>query len=90
MSVATGKDALNYLDETDPDLIILDIMLSDMNGLDVLKAIKASKQIPVVMLSAKDTPRETTKAKQLGADDFIPKPFKDEELVGKIKELIKT
>jgi CheY-like chemotaxis protein len=90
VSVATGKDALIYLDETDPDLIILDIMLSDMNGLDVLKAIKASKQIPVVMLSAKDTPRETTKAKQLGADDFIPKPFKDEELVGKIKELIKN
>lgn len=89
VSVATGKEALNFLDESTPDLIILDIMLTDMNGLDVLKAIKASKQIPVVMLSAKDTPRETTKAKQLGADDFIPKPFKDEELVGKIKELIK-
>lgn len=90
VSVATGKDALNYLDDNDPDLIILDIMLSDVNGLDVLKAIKASKQIPVVMLSAKDTPRETTKAKQLGADDFIPKPFKDEELVSKIKELVKS
>ncbi|GEM_PF-612647 len=89
VSVATGKDALNYLDENSPDLIILDIMLTDMNGLDVLKAIKASKDIPVVMLSAKDTPRETTKAKQLGADDFIPKPFKDEELVAKIKELVK-
>lgn len=89
ISVATGKEALNFLDENTPDLIILDIMLTDMNGLDVLKAIKASKQIPVVMLSAKDTPRETTKAKQLGADDFIPKPFKDEELVSKIKELIK-
>lgn len=89
VSVATGKEALNFLDERTPDLIILDIMLTDMNGLDVLKAIKASKQIPVVMLSAKDTPRETSKAKQLGADDFIPKPFKDEELVGKIKELIK-
>lgn len=89
ISVATGKEALSYLDENTPDIIILDIMLSDVNGLDVLKAIKASKQIPVVMLSAKDTPRETSKAKQLGADDFIPKPFKDEELVGKIKELIK-
>ncbi|MGH1362889.1 MAG: response regulator transcription factor [Calditrichia bacterium] len=89
VAVATGKEALKYLDENDPDLIILDIMLSDVNGLDILKAIKASKQIPVVMLSAKDTPRETTKAKQLGADDFIPKPFKDEELVSKIKELIK-
>lgn len=88
VSVATGKEALNYLDDNTPDLIILDIMLSDVNGLDILKAIKASKDIPVVMLSAKDTPRETSKAKQLGADDFIPKPFKDEELVGKIKELI--
>lgn len=89
VSVSTGKDALSYLDENSPDLIILDIMLSDVNGLDVLKAIKSSKDIPVVMLSAKDTPRETSKAKQLGADDFIPKPFKDEELVGKIKDLIK-
>ena len=88
MSVANGKDALKYLDDNDPDIIILDIMLPDVNGLDVLKAVKASKQIPVVMLSAKDTPRETSKAKELGADDFIPKPFKDEELVGKIKELV--
>lgn len=89
VSVATGKDALKYLDENDPDLIILDIMLPDVNGLDVLKAVKASKQqIPVVMLSAKDTPRETSKAKELGANDFIPKPFKDEELVSKIKELV--
>ena len=88
MSVANGKDALKYLDDNNPDIIILDIMLPDVNGLDVLKAVKASKQIPVVMLSAKDTPRETSRAKELGADDFIPKPFKDEELVSKIKELV--
>ncbi len=88
VSVATGKEALSYLDEKEPDLVILDIMLPDVNGLDILKAIKASKKIPVVMLSAKDTPRETGKAKELGADDFIPKPFKDEELIGKIHELI--
>lgn len=87
-SVANGKDALKYLDDNNPDIIILDIMLPDVNGLDVLKAVKASKQIPVVMLSAKDTPRETSRAKELGADDFIPKPFKDEELVSKIKELV--
>ncbi len=89
VSVPTGKEALNFLDDQAPDLIILDIMLSDVNGLDVLKAIKASKDIPVIMLSAKDTPRETTRAKELGADDFIPKPFKDEELVAKIKEHIR-
>ncbi|RMG63194.1 MAG: response regulator [Calditrichaeota bacterium] len=90
VSVATGKEALQYLDEHTPDLIILDIMLTDVNGLDILKAVKASKNIPVVMLSAKDTPRETTMAKELGADDFIPKPFKDEELVSKVRELIEA
>jgi len=88
VTVANGKDALSFLDKKEPDLIILDIMLPDVNGLDILKAIKASKNIPVVMLSAKDTPRETSKAKELGADDFIPKPFKDEELISKIHELI--
>jgi len=88
VSVATGKEALKFIDENEPDLVILDIMLPDVNGLDILKTIKASKSTPVVMLSAKDTPRETSKAKELGADDFIPKPFKDEELVLKVKELI--
>jgi CheY-like chemotaxis protein len=88
VSVATGKDAFSFLDGKDPDLVILDIMLPDVNGLDILKVIKTKKNIPVVMLSAKDTPKETAKAKELGANDFIPKPFRDEELVNKIHELI--
>jgi CheY-like chemotaxis protein len=88
VSVATGKEAFSYLDSKDPEMVILDIMLPDVNGLDILKAIKAKKNIPVVMLSAKDTPKETSKAKELGADDFIPKPFRDEELISKIHELI--
>ena len=88
ISVGTGKDAFSFLDSKDPDLVILDIMLPDVNGLDILKVIKTKKNIPVVMLSAKDTPKETAKAKELGADDFIPKPFRDEELVNKIHELI--
>lgn len=88
ISVGTGKEAFSYLDSENPDLVILDIMLPDVNGLDILKAIKARTEIPVVMLSAKDTPKETSQAKELGADDFIPKPFRDEELVGKIHELI--
>lgn len=88
VTVASGKEALTFLDENETNVVILDIMLPDVNGLEILKAIKASKDIPVIMLSAKDTPRDTGKAKELGADDFIPKPFKDEELIGKIHELI--
>jgi CheY-like chemotaxis protein len=88
ITVANGKDAFTFLDEQNPDLVILDIMLPDVNGLDILKTIKASKEIPVVMLSAKDTPKETNKAKELGANDFIPKPFRDEDLIKKIHGLI--
>ena len=88
ITVANGKDAFAFLDEQNPDLVILDIMLPDVNGLDILKTIKASKEIPVVMLSAKDTPKETNKAKELGANDFIPKPFRDEDLIKKIHGLI--
>ncbi|MBN2365647.1 MAG: response regulator [Calditrichaeota bacterium] len=88
VSVGTGKEAFAYLDEKEPAMVILDIMLPDVNGLDILKTIKSSSQIPVVMLSAKDTPKETSKAKELGANDFIPKPFRDEELINKIHELI--
>jgi CheY-like chemotaxis protein/DNA-binding MarR family transcriptional regulator len=88
ITVSTGKEAFSFLDEKDPDIVILDIMLPDVNGLDILKAIKARKDIPVVMLSAKDTPKETSKAQELGANDFIPKPFRDEELITKIHDLI--
>jgi len=84
----SGEAALDMVSQDNPDIILLDIMLPDVNGLDILKAIKAKTEIPVVMLSAKDTPKETGQAKELGADDFIPKPFRDEELVGKIHELI--
>ena len=90
VSVANGKDALSFLDKEHVDIVILDIMLPDINGLDILKTIKSNKDLPVIMLSAKDTPRETTRAKELGADDFIPKPFKDEELISKIHEFISS
>jgi len=90
-SIATavsGKDGLAMMDEKNPDLIILDLMLPDINGIDLLKTVKASKGIPVIMLSGKDSPQMVEKARAEGADAFLPKPFKDDELVEKIKELI--
>jgi CheY-like chemotaxis protein len=88
VTAVSGKDGLALLDEKNPDLIILDLMLPDINGIDLLKTVKASKGIPVIMLSGKDSPQMVEKARAEGADAFLPKPFKDDELVEKIKELI--
>ncbi|NOX90481.1 MAG: response regulator [Calditrichaeota bacterium] len=87
-TAVTGKDGLKALDDVKPDLIILDLMLPDINGIDLLKTIKASLGIPVIMLSGKDSPQMIEKAKAEGADAFLPKPFRDEELVQNIKKLL--
>lgn len=85
----SGKDGLNLLDEESPDLVIVDMTLPDMNGIDLLKTVKASKGIPVIMLSGKDAPQLVENAKSAGADDFLPKPFRDDDLVEKVKNLLK-
>lgn len=85
----SGKDGLNLLDEENPDLVIVDMTLPDMNGIDLLKTVKASKGIPVIMLSGKDAPQLVESAKSAGADDFLPKPFRDDDLIEKVKNLIK-
>jgi CheY-like chemotaxis protein len=89
VTATSGKEGMTVLDAESPDLVILDMMLPDMNGIDVLKTIKASKGIPVIMLSGKDSPQLIETAKGVGADDFLPKPFRDEELVEKVKNLLK-
>jgi len=88
-SAVNGKSGLELVDSVNPKLVIVDLMLPDINGIDILKTIKASKGIPVIMLSGKDTPQMIEKAKAEGADEFLPKPFKDEELVEKINSLLK-
>jgi len=77
----SGKDGLKLLDEENPDLVIVDMTLPDMNGIDLLKTVKASKGIPVIMLSGKDAPQLIESAKNEGADDFLPKPFRDDEFL---------
>ncbi|MHB2155166.1 response regulator [Calditrichota bacterium GD2] len=87
-TATSGKEGLKALDEVKPDVVVLDLMLPDINGIDLLKTIKASLNIPVIMLSGKDSPQMIEKAKAEGADAFLPKPFRDEELVKTIHELL--
>jgi CheY-like chemotaxis protein len=87
-TATNAKDGMDGIDKHNPNLIILDMMLPDMNGIEVLKKIKSSRKTPVIMLSGKDAPQLVESAKEVGVDDFLPKPFRDEELVEKVKHLL--
>jgi CheY-like chemotaxis protein len=90
ITAISGKEGLETIEKDKPNLVILDMMLPDMNGIEVLKTIKSDKNLPVIMLSGKDSPQLIETAKEVGVDDFLPKPFRDEELVEKVKTLIEV
>jgi CheY-like chemotaxis protein len=90
ITAISGKEGLETIEKEKPNLVILDMMLPDMNGIEVLKIIKTEKKLPVIMLSGKDSPQLIETAKEVGVDDFLPKPFRDEELVEKVKTLIEV
>ncbi|MCG2726960.1 MAG: response regulator transcription factor [Elusimicrobia bacterium] len=88
----TGEGALKILDKDSVDLIILDIMLPKMDGLEVCKQIKQNKKlsdIPIIMLTAKGEEVDRIVGLELGADDYIVKPFSPRELILRIKAILK-
>ena len=90
ITAISGKEGLETIEKEKPNLVILDMMLPDMSGIEVLKTIKTEKNLPVIMLSGKDSPQLIESAREVGVDDFLPKPFRDEELVEKVKTLIEV
>ena len=81
----TGQDALNCINSTKIDLAILDIMLPDIDGFQILKQIREKYKFPVIMLTAKTEYMDKITGLTLGADDYIPKPFNPLELVARVK-----
>lgn len=86
-----GKDALSLLDSEKVDLIILDIMMPNMDGWDLCENIRTyySDSLPILMLTAKGETAQKVKGFNLGADDYLVKPFHPAELLAKIKALLK-
>ncbi|WP_088228381.1 response regulator transcription factor [Desulfosporosinus sp. FKB] len=82
---ADGSEGLRIFQENDIDLLILDIMLPGMDGLEILKSMKVDKDIPVLLVSAKKEEIDKIKGLSLGADDYITKPFSPGELVARVK-----
>jgi two-component system response regulator RegX3 len=81
----TGVDGLESARVNDPDLVVLDLMLPGMSGLDVCRQIRRSSDVPIIMLTAKDAESDKVVGLELGADDYITKPFSMRELVARIR-----
>lgn len=84
-----GREGLNEALINEYDLIILDIMLPSMNGFEICRRLKREKDTPVIMLSAKDTVMDKVNGLQIGADDYIAKPFAIEELLARIEVVMR-
>jgi two-component system KDP operon response regulator KdpE len=86
VSVAgTAADALRLFDETPPDLVVLDLGLPDLEGTEVCRRIRARSTVPIVILSARQGEADKVEALDLGADDYVTKPFGPEELLARIR-----
>lgn len=89
-SVFNGEEALEYLDYGTYDLIILDIMLPKVNGYEVIKKLRENKnEIAILMLTARDSVEDKIKGLDLGADDYLIKPFDFGELLARIRALVR-
>jgi two-component system response regulator RegX3 len=81
----TGVAGLDSARVNQPDLVLLDLMLPGMSGLDVCRQIRASSDVPIIMLTAKDAESDKVAGLELGADDYMTKPFSMRELVARIR-----
>lgn len=85
MKSYTGKEAISAATSYCPDLILLDLGLPDMDGLDVIKSVRNFSDVPIIVVSAHDREREKVEAFDLGADDYVTKPFGTAELLARIR-----
>ena len=88
-SAATGPDGLTAFDKYHPDIILLDLMLPGMSGTDVCKSIRAKSNVPIIMLTAKDAEVDKVVGLEVGADDYVTKPFSSPELIARIRAVLR-
>ncbi|QLB40764.1 MULTISPECIES: response regulator [Mannheimia] len=84
-----GQEGLNELEANQYDLILLDVMMPVLNGTETLKRIRQKYVLPVLMLSARDDEIDRILGLELGADDYLPKPFNDRELVARMRAILR-
>jgi DNA-binding response OmpR family regulator len=89
LTVADGEAALNAFDEEVPDLVLLDLLMPGMDGYTVCRRIREFSQVPIVMVTAKDSEEDKVDGLEAGADDYITKPFALVELIARVKAMLR-
>ncbi len=87
LTASNGLEGLEQAQAQEPDLIMLDLIMPKMDGLEMLKELRSFSTVPVIILTAKGADADRIKGLQLGADDYLPKPFNPDELVARIEAI---
>ena len=84
-----GTEALALFDRVNPDLVLLDLMLPKLSGIDVCRAIRTRSSVPIIMVTAKSTEIDTVVGLEVGADDYVTKPYRLRELVARMRAVLR-
>jgi two-component system alkaline phosphatase synthesis response regulator PhoP len=84
-----GVEALRQARESNPDLVVLDLMLPDIDGLEVCRSLRRESDVPIIMLTARTTDRDKLTGLDLGADDYVTKPFSPKELAARVRAVLR-
>jgi two-component system KDP operon response regulator KdpE len=88
-TAGNGPDALRIIDEQRPDLVLLDILMDEMSGIEVLRRIRERANVPVIFLTAKGRDADKVRGLELGADDYVTKPFHPDELAARVRAVLR-
>jgi two-component system, OmpR family, alkaline phosphatase synthesis response regulator PhoP len=89
LTAYNGNDALKLARESHPDLLVLDIMLPGINGLEICRILRAESPVPIILLTAKTTEQDRIIGLDLGADDYVTKPFSPRELAARVRAVFR-
>jgi two-component system KDP operon response regulator KdpE len=89
LGAGSGEAGLDAIEQDHPDIVLLDVGLPDLDGFEALRQIRAFSDVPVLMLTAREDPMDKVKGLELGADDYVTKPFNHLELMARVKAVLR-
>lgn len=89
LTAATGAEALDLAGQEFPEAVLLDLGLPDLDGMDIIRGLRAWSTVPIIVISGRDSPTEKIKALDAGADDYLTKPFVVEELMARLRAVLR-